>query len=88
MRGSVPTGALAPFRTERLRRWGSTAGRRTGVPHRAEAHRLPDSRGGTAPETTFQLFVETDMTGPNTRPSATITRMAHTLTNINSVYGI
>ncbi|MEV6676515.1 hypothetical protein AB0N09_06530 [Streptomyces erythrochromogenes] len=37
---------------------------------------------------TFRLFVEIDMKEPGTCPSATITRMAHTLTNIDSVYGI
>ncbi len=40
------------------------------------------------PGITFQLFVETDKTGPTTRSSDTITRMAHTRTNIDSVYGI
>ncbi|MDX6764102.1 hypothetical protein SIN09_33105, partial [Streptomyces sp. F8] len=58
-----------------------------GQPHGCPRIACPNNgQGGGG--ITFQRFVEIDMTGPGTCPSATITRMAHTLTNIDSVYGI
>lgn len=94
-RGRVPIGRREDGRAERgriavgrPRESAEAAGPARRSPASSRGSSLPEQRAGAAEEITFRLFVEIDMTGPKTYPCATITRMAHTLTNIDSVYGI